>query len=70
MLSVDSVLITALVYVAVLFGLAFTADRLAKAGRLSLVQSPVIYTLSISVYCTSWTLYGAVGSRRATALSL
>lgn len=53
MLSVDSVLLTALAYVALLFGLAFTADRLAKAGRLGLVQSPIIYTLSISVYCTS-----------------
>ena len=62
MLSADSVLITALGYVAVLLGLAFTADRLAKAGKLGLVQSPVIYTLSISVYCTSWTFYGAVGS--------
>lgn len=62
MLSVDSVLLTALAYVALLFGLAFAADRLAKAGRLGLVQSPIIYTLSISVYCTSWTFYGAVGS--------
>jgi Na+/proline symporter len=68
MLSVDSVLITALGYVAVLFGLPFLADRLAKNGRLGLVQSPVIYTLSISVYCTSWTFYGAVGSAARNGL--
>ena len=62
MLTVNSVLLTSLAYVAVLFLLAFAADRLAKAGKLGIVQSPVVYTLSISVYCTSWTFYGAVGS--------
>lgn len=62
MLTVNSVLFTAIAYVALLFLLAFAADRLAKAGKLGVVQSPVIYTLSISVYCTSWTFYGAVGS--------
>ncbi len=62
MLTVNSVLFTAIAYVALLFLLAFTADRLARAGKLGVVQSPVIYTLSISVYCTSWTFYGAVGS--------
>src|SRR5262249_35816968 len=30
--------------------------------------SPVIYTLSISVYCTSWTYYGAVGSAARSGL--
>ena len=62
MLTVNSVLLTSLAYVAMLFLLAFAADRLAKAGKLGIVQSPVVYTLSISVYCTSWTFYGAVGS--------
>ena len=28
----------------------------------------VIYTLSISVYCTSWTFYGAVGSAARNGL--
>ncbi len=68
MLSVDSVLGLALGYGALLFTLAFVADRLAKGGRLGLVQSPVIYTLSISVYCTSWTFYGAVGSAARNGL--
>jgi Na+/proline symporter len=32
------------------------------------MRSPVIYTLSISVYCTAWTFYGAVGSAARSGL--
>ncbi len=61
-LSPDLLLAVSLGYVAVLFGVAFWGDRLTRAGRGRWLQSPLIYTLSISVYCTSWTFYGAVGS--------
>src|SRR5690606_10549920 len=37
------------------------ADRRALRNQ-SLIRNPVVYTLSIAVYCTSWTFYGAVGS--------
>jgi hypothetical protein len=30
-------------------------------GRLGWLRSPLIYTLSLSIYCTAWTFYGAVG---------
>ncbi len=62
MLNADFVLITALVYVALLFLLAFISDHRARRGQGKLLRSPLVYTLSISVYCTSWTFYGAVGS--------
>ena len=62
MLSGDLVLLAALVYVALLFALAFFGDRRARQGRLGWLRSPVVYTLSISIYCTSWTYYGMVGS--------
>ncbi|MBS0319106.1 MAG: sodium:solute symporter [Proteobacteria bacterium] len=62
MLSPNVVLAIALVYVALLFAVAFIGDRRARAGRLGWLKSPLVYTLSISVYCTSWTFYGAVGS--------
>ncbi len=62
MLSPNFVLLIALLYVALLFAVAFYGDRRARAGKLGWLQSPVVYTLSISVYCTSWTFYGAVGS--------
>ena len=62
MLSANLVVAIALAYVAVLFAVAFAGDRRARIGRLGWLQSPLVYTLSISIYCTSWTFYGAVGS--------
>lgn len=62
MLSANVVLIVALFYVALLFGVAFVVDVRARRGEVRWLHSPLIYTLSISLYCTSWTYYGAVGS--------
>ena len=42
-------------YVAALFLIAWAAERRASRGRLGILRSPVVYTLSISVYCTAWT---------------
>jgi len=42
MLSADFVLFIALVYVAVLFTVAFLGDRRARGGRLGLLQSPLV----------------------------
>ena len=57
-----SVLIAvALLYVTFLFTVAFWAERAAAIGRTAWLYSPWIYTLSLSVYCTAWTFYGAVG---------
>ncbi|MEQ8816152.1 MAG: sensor histidine kinase [Thalassobaculum sp.] len=68
MLSANIVLFTALAYVAVLFLVAFVSDMKSRKGWLGLVHSPIVYTLSISVYCTSWTFYGAVGSAARNGL--
>ena len=68
MLSVDFLLAVCLVYVALLFAVAFFVDRQARRGWSGWMYSPVIYTLSISVYCTSWTFYGAVGSAARNGL--
>lgn len=68
MLSSDLILVMALLYVALLFAVAFAGDRRARTGRLGWLQSPVVYTLSISIYCTSWTFYGAVGSAARSGL--
>jgi Na+/proline symporter/signal transduction histidine kinase len=50
-----------LTYVAALFGVAFLAERRASRGMLGFLRSPLVYTLSLSIYCTAWTFYGAVG---------
>ncbi|PVA10468.1 sodium:solute symporter [Pelagivirga sediminicola] len=48
-------------YVVLLFSVAFAADRAARRGRGAWLRSPLVYTLSLSIYCTAWTFYGAVG---------
>ena len=46
-----------LLWLGLLFGTALWAER--RPGLLSR-QWPVIYSLSLAVYCTSWTFYGTV----------
>ncbi|OYW48222.1 MAG: hypothetical protein B7Z31_15220, partial [Rhodobacterales bacterium 12-65-15] len=50
-----------LLYVIALFAVAFIVERRAQRGRLGWLRSPLVYTLSLSIYCTAWTFYGAVG---------
>ena len=50
-----------LAYVGLLFLVAFVAETRARAGRAGFLRSPLVYTLSLSIYCTAWTFYGAVG---------
>nr|WP_254899294.1 ATP-binding protein [Thalassococcus arenae] len=49
-------------YVFFLFAVAFVAERSARRGQGRWLRAPIIYTLSLSIYCTAWTFYGAVGS--------
>ncbi|MBN1932444.1 MAG: response regulator [Desulfobacterales bacterium] len=50
-----------LLYIGCLFLIALWAERKAVQGR-SLVNNPFIYSLSLAVYCTTWTYYGSVGN--------
>ena len=68
MLSADFVIATAIGYVGLLFVLAYFGDRRARTNKKSFLHSPAVYTLSISVYCTSWTFYGAVGNAARSGL--
>jgi len=60
MLTAWGILAVAFGYIGLLFAIAYYADKRADAGR-SIIRSPWIYTLSIAVFCTSWTFYGSVG---------
>jgi Na+/proline symporter/nitrogen-specific signal transduction histidine kinase len=62
MLPVKLVVLVCLAYVLLLFSVAFAGDRKASRGPSGWLASPLVYTLSISIYCTSWTFFGAVGS--------
>jgi Na+/proline symporter/nitrogen-specific signal transduction histidine kinase len=61
MSATTTIIAAAFAYLALLFAIAYWGDRRAGVGR-SLIRSPIVYTLSLAVYCTSWTFYGAVGS--------
>jgi Na+/proline symporter/signal transduction histidine kinase/ActR/RegA family two-component response regulator len=55
-----TVLFAGLAYVGVLFAVASFGDRKAR-GRAPGTPRPLIYALSLGVYCTSWTYFGSVG---------
>ncbi len=61
MVTFNLLVAVSLAYAAFLFLVAFAADRQAARGRDSWLRSSTIYTLSLSIYCTAWTFYGAVG---------
>ena len=61
MISFNLLVGFALLYVAFLFAVAFAAERRAARDPSGWLRSPLIYTLSLSIYCTAWTFYGAVG---------
>ncbi|MDE0983583.1 MAG: ATP-binding protein [Yoonia sp.] len=61
MVAFNVLVAVALAYVAFLFAVAFFAERRAAQGFGGWLYSPVVYTLSLSIYCTAWTFYGAVG---------
>lgn len=58
------IIVSLLLYLGSLFGVAYYAEHRAKSGT-SLLNNPYIYALSLAVYCTAWTYYGSVG-RAAT----
>lgn len=57
----NGLVLTCLGYVIFLFLVAWAVERRADRGQLGWLRSPLIYTLSLSIYCTAWTFYGAVG---------
>ncbi|MEO5699233.1 MAG: sensor histidine kinase [Casimicrobiaceae bacterium] len=54
-------------YLGLLFAIAYVGDKRADAGR-SIIANPWIYSLSLAVYCTTWTFYGSVGRAAATGI--
>ncbi len=59
--SLDLIILISVSYALLLFVVAFLAEGVSTTGRGAWIASPWVYTLSLSVYCTGWTLYGAVG---------
>ena len=61
MMPFNLLVLACVTYVAFLFLVAFVVERRAAAGAARWLRSPLVYTLSLSIYCTAWTFYGAVG---------
>ncbi|SFF97290.1 hybrid sensor histidine kinase/response regulator [Neptunomonas qingdaonensis] len=59
MLSGWSIILISLLYLGLLFSIAYYGDK-TNNGK-SYVNNPIIYSLSLAVYCSSWTFYGSVG---------
>ncbi|GMB82711.1 PAS domain-containing hybrid sensor histidine kinase/response regulator [Shinella zoogloeoides] len=51
----------ALAYLLLLFAVASYGDRKAKHSGRSSKGRPLVYALSLAIYCTSWTYFGGVG---------
>ena len=68
MTPLNLLVLVCLSYVVLLFLVAFAAERAALRGRGAWMSQPLVYTLSLSVYCTAWTFYGAVGNAARSGL--
>lgn len=58
-LSSGLIAAVALLYMAVLFSIAFYGDR--RSAPMPPRARALMFSLSLAVYCTSWTFFGAVG---------
>ncbi|XOV80272.1 MAG: PAS-domain containing protein [Aestuariibacter sp.] len=62
MLTLNLLLAIALIYLLVLFVIAYWGDKATLANR----YKPVIYSLGLGVYCTSWAFFGVPGQAAET----
>jgi Na+/proline symporter len=60
-------LMTLVLYLLLLFGIAQYAQRQRLRGR-SIVSNPYVYALSLCVYVTAWTFYGSIGRAASSGL--
>jgi Na+/proline symporter/nitrogen-specific signal transduction histidine kinase len=66
-MSQPTIIAVAIAYLLVLFAVAWTVEH--SSGRVSrLTGSSLVYTLSLAVYCSSWTFNGGVGRASRTGL--
>jgi len=61
MISLSTLIFALSAYLLFLFAVATYGEKISKRPK-SFFQNPYVYSLSLAVYCTSWTYYGSVGS--------
>lgn len=65
--ALSTVAAISILYTGLIFLIAWYAHRRKESGR-SIISNPVVYALSLGVYCTSWTYYGSVGKAATTGI--
>lgn len=55
------IFVSAFAYILLLFAVASYGDRKSRQKPASNKGRPVVYALSLAIYCTSWTYFGGVG---------
>src|SRR3546814_15733341 len=61
-------LLVSVAYAALLFVVAWWGDRHPQYSQGRTWLRPLVYSLSLAVYCSSWTFYGAVGTATRTGI--
>src|SRR5690349_16295372 len=61
-------LLASVLYVGALFGVAYYGDRRPLYPTRAWLR-PIVYSLALAVYCSSWTFYGAVGTAARDGLA-
>lgn len=61
MLTGSIIFMSAFAYLLLLFAVASYGDRRALTAQTSIKGRPLVYALSLAIYCTSWTYFGGVG---------
>ncbi|MFY7734139.1 MAG: ATP-binding protein [Bacteroidia bacterium] len=67
-MSNSIIIICSLLYLMLLFGVAYYAEHQLKKGK-SIINNAYVYALSLCVYCTAWTYYGSVGRATTNGIS-
>lgn len=55
------IFVSAFAYVLLLFAVASYGDRRSRVFGVPKNGRPIVYALSLAIYCTSWTYFGGVG---------
>jgi PAS domain S-box-containing protein len=67
MFSPFSVIAVICIYIGLLFCIALWVERKASSGK-NIGNNPLVYSLSLAVYCTTWTYYGSVGNAASSGM--
>jgi Na+/proline symporter/signal transduction histidine kinase len=54
-------------YIGILFVIALWVERKSVEGR-NIGNNPLVYSLSLAIYCTTWTFYGSVGKAATSGM--